>query len=242
MARLPRSIGDAVDHVGRLRDLARSDETARRGNDESHRIDGDLPLSPNEPVTQSPVKDSFGSSNVVENSLERTQRRMRWVAQVSEYWPLESLANLKDSDILDGSITSMLPRAMMGGDAIASAPTLHTMSPLPSIPPRGRILLLGSGPGHPSLLTSGTAAALRVADLVLSDKLVPEAVLNMIPKREKFNYHMATCINADVDVEVCIARKFPGNADRAQEELSLAAVEAAKQGKVVVRVRRYPFA
>ena len=38
------------------------------------------------------------------------------------------------------------------------------------------------------------------------------------------------------DIEIRIARKFPGNAERAQEELCQAAVEAAKQGKVVVRV------
>jgi uroporphyrin-III C-methyltransferase len=39
------------------------------------------------------------------------------------------------------------------------------------------------------------------------------------------------------DIELRIARKFPGNADRAQEELMHAAVEGAQQGKIVVRVR-----
>lgn len=39
------------------------------------------------------------------------------------------------------------------------------------------------------------------------------------------------------DVELRIARKFPGNADRAQEELMHAALEGAQRGKVVVRVR-----
>jgi len=39
------------------------------------------------------------------------------------------------------------------------------------------------------------------------------------------------------DVELRVARKFPGNADRAQDELMNAALAAAQQGKVVVRVR-----
>ena len=38
------------------------------------------------------------------------------------------------------------------------------------------------------------------------------------------------------DIELRIARKFPGNADRAQDELMHAALEGARQGKVVVRV------
>jgi uroporphyrin-III C-methyltransferase len=59
------------------------------------------------------------------------------------------------------------------------------------------------------------------ADLVLSDKLVPEAVLDLVPK----------------SVEVRIARKFPGNADSAQQEMMEAAVDAANRGLTVVRVR-----
>jgi uroporphyrin-III C-methyltransferase len=77
----------------------------------------------------------------------------------------------------------------------------HTLD----IKKRGRILLVGSGPGHPSLLTIATHTALtRLADLVLSDKLVLNAVLKLIPKH----------------VPIRIARKISGNADGAQELLS----------------------
>lgn len=89
------------------------------------------------------------------------------------------------------------------------------------LPKNGRILLVGSGPGHPSLLTVATHLALtQQADVVLSDKLVPDAVLALIPKH----------------VHIRIARKFPGNADGAQIEMMEAAVEAAKKGLTVVRV------
>jgi uroporphyrin-III C-methyltransferase len=61
----------------------------------------------------------------------------------------------------------------------------------------------------------------RQADLVLSDKLVPEAVLDL-PK----------------SVEVRIARKFPGNAEGAQQEMmEAAAVDAANRGLTFVKVR-----
>ena len=100
--------------------------------------------------------------------------------------------------------------------------SIHSLALSPS-PPKGRILLVGSGPGHPSLLTIATHDALnKHADLVLSDKLVPAAVLALVPEH----------------VEVRIARKFPGNADGAQNELMEAAVEAARRGLTVVRVSR----
>jgi uroporphyrin-III C-methyltransferase len=54
----------------------------------------------------------------------------------------------------------------------------------------------------------------------LSDKLVPAAVLALIPQ----------------EVEVRIARKFPGNAEGAQNEMMEAAIEAARRGMTVVRV------
>ena len=47
-------------------------------------------------------------------------------------------------------------------------------------------------------------------------------------------------VDIELDVELRVARKFPGNADRAQDELMNAALAAAQQGKVVVRVRMRP--
>lgn len=209
---MPKGIGNAVDNVGRLRDKAKADEQVQRTEvsaskqplghvaqqELSYEYEGStLPSTPNEPVPQVPLDDSVQNIDTPgESSLTQTQRRMRWVAQVSEYWPLESLASL-DDDGIDGILSGtskVLPRAIMARepmssfDAIESAPTRHTMPGIavqrPSNATSGRILLVGSGPGHPSLLTLATSCALKSADLVLSDKLVPEGVLNAIPKRE----------------------------------------------------------
>jgi len=102
-------------------------------------------------------------------------------------------------------------------------PSRHSLDTRPQ--PLGQILLLGSGPGHPSLLTLAAYHTLtKQATFVLSDKLVPAPVLALIPSH----------------VPVKIAREFPGNADGAQNELMVEAVEAARRGEVVARVSLSP--
>ncbi|EKM61761.1 uncharacterized protein PHACADRAFT_112611 [Phanerochaete carnosa HHB-10118-sp] len=205
VTKLPKELGAAVVKVGQLRTLAKAstpiEAEAELNEDES------VP-TPNRPVPQRAVN---------ETAAEGARRRMKWVAQVSEYWPISRLAKMTQAEMeatLDGQ-----GRLLTNDSEVNS---LHGLSVIPTTP-SGRVLLVGSGPGHPSLLTIATRDALtKHADLVLSDKLVPDAVLALIPSH----------------VEVRIARKFPGNADGAQNELMEAAVEAAKQGRTVVRLKQ----
>jgi len=136
------------------------------------------------------------------------------LSQICEYWPLRRLASITDSDV----------------SAILSAYTAANSDKAPLTPStldsrltrRGRITLAGSGPGHPDLLTRATYNAIQAADFILADKLVPAGVLELIPRR----------------TPVYIARKFPGNAEAAQEELLSLGLEALKQGKHVLRLKQ----
>ncbi|KAK9449407.1 tetrapyrrole methylase [Limtongia smithiae] len=87
---------------------------------------------------------------------------------------------------------------------------------------KGRIALVGSGPGDPGLLTTSALEAITTADLVLCDKLVPKAVLDLIPEH----------------IETYIAKKFPGNAEAAQQELLNMGLAGANAGKYVVRLKQ----
>ncbi|PHH65769.1 hypothetical protein CDD81_1496 [Ophiocordyceps australis] len=89
-------------------------------------------------------------------------------------------------------------------------------------PPTGRLILAGSGPGHPSLLTLATLNALVHANLVLADKLIPPPILALIPRRTPLH----------------IARKFPGNADAAQAHLMALALSHVIAGRTVVRLKQ----
>ncbi|KAK3372371.1 tetrapyrrole methylase [Podospora didyma] len=147
-------------------------------------------------------------------------RRMRWLSQVCEYWPLKRLAAITDTDVQDILKTYQSP----DGPSLSSTND-SGMKPGHNVPrgaPTGRIILAGSGPGHPDLLTRATYKAIQSADLVLADKLVPSGVLDLIPRR----------------TPVSIARKFPGNADRAQEELLEQALDGVRAGRTVLRLKQ----
>lgn len=152
-------------------------------------------------------------------------RRMRWLAQVCEYWPLRRLVEIGEEDV-EGILRSYPGGGLSPGlssSATSSRPTegngkIGTPSPTRT----GRIILAGSGPGHPDLLTRATYKAIQTADLILADKLVPAGVLDLIPRR----------------TPVSIARKFPGNADRAQEELLQQALDGVRAGKTVLRLKQ----
>ncbi|KIK29795.1 hypothetical protein PISMIDRAFT_671749 [Pisolithus microcarpus 441] len=242
VAALPKEVGGAVIRIGQLRRLAREHEREAEGCGVIEETNGsDLDIegangdaedtsvnTPNQPV---PIRRADDSESIA----EAVRRRMRWVAQVSEYWSISQLSVLTEPEmraVLSGSIGLPSVGQHNHGERSPSQslPPLqtsqHGLQPiLSSVPSKkqGRILLVGSGPGHPSLLTLATHSALtKHADLILSDKLVPSAVLELIPRH----------------VELRIARKFPGNADGAQTEMMEAAVEAARRGLTVVRLKQ----
>lgn len=215
VAGLSKDVGAAVTKIGQLRKLAKRLTKENEVPTDSEGEDGTA-TTPNRPV---PIR-SPGGVTSEESRVEAARRQMRWVVQVSEYWPISRLATMTEYEmngILSGEIAHEGTIPLLSTDEKKSQHGLDLTRPQT----KGRIFLAGSGPGHPSLLTLATHTALtKHADIVLSDKLVPAPVLELIPPH----------------VEVRIARKFPGNADGAQVEMMEAAVEAANRGLTVVRV------
>lgn len=301
---LPAEIGRAVDNIAAIRSKIADLPASALVHDSSISADQEKvaaisfdeeddqiisePL--NTPVAQlgSPASSSNYFPNttktVAESFEDSRSRRMKWVAQVSEYWPIKIIGKLADSDIerilsdFDNSTTPRVPTADLTPAAsrstsysnlasmasaispsttskpvqIKASPlrargpsfsteeslglpgtpgTLHSLDisrPAPSHASTPRVLLLGSGPGHPSLLTLAALNALRTADLVLADKLVPSPVLQLIPST----------------VKTIIAKKFPGNAENAQIELQQLALDFVTErkslgkGGTVVRLKQ----
>lgn len=86
---------------------------------------------------------------------------------------------------------------------------------------RGIVYLVGAGPGDPRLLTLRGAEVLRGADVVVYDRLAPEAVLDLAPGSAERIY----------------AGKQPGSSTLDQDQINDLIVSRAKLGKTVVRLK-----
>ncbi|MBI4461605.1 MAG: uroporphyrinogen-III C-methyltransferase [Acidobacteria bacterium] len=86
---------------------------------------------------------------------------------------------------------------------------------------RGKVYLVGAGPGDPGLLTLKGKAALEQADVVIYDYLANPALLRYAPPRARLIY----------------AGKRAGKHKLSQEEINRLLVRYARAGKTVVRLK-----
>lgn len=204
---LPSNLGTAVERLGTVR---------RRIWEEDHRTYGT-----EEPATEIEDDDATAQRPSFNRLVSETDqnaaktRRMRWLSQMCEYWPLRRLASITDADI-----DTILQSYTVPSDIVP--PPLDALNPDICSRTKAMIILAGSGPGNPSLLTMATHRAIQTASVILADKLVPAPVLDLIPRR----------------TPVHIARKFPGNADAAQAELLSLGLEALQKGHIVLRLKQ----
>ena len=203
---LPHNFGDAVERLGTVR---------RRIWEEDHRPqaieEADPDIEDDDAAAQKPTFNQLVSE--ADHAALKT-RRMRWLSQICEYWPLRRLASITDADI-DQILQAYTSASSQG-------PPLGIADLEGRLVPKGRIILAGSGPGAPSMLTLATHRAIQCASVILADKLVPAPVLDLIPRR----------------TPVHIARKFPGNAEAAQTELLTLGLEALEKGHIVLRLKQ----
>ncbi len=86
---------------------------------------------------------------------------------------------------------------------------------------KGKVYLVGAGPGDPELLTLKALRLLRQADAVLHDDLVSPQVLTLVARKAQLH---------DVG-------KRSGRKSTHQEEIHFLMIELARQGLQVVRLK-----
>ncbi len=97
----------------------------------------------------------------------------------------------------------------------------HPTTPPHRHPAVGPVFLVGAGPGAPGLLTLRAVECLRLADLVIYDKLVPPRLLDFAnPAAERR----------------CVA-DLPGEHPQRWSVVVRVVIDAARQGKTVVRLK-----
>lgn len=106
-------------------------------------------------------------------------------------------------------------------DSIALLLRLGAIPLARSREPGGRVILVGSGPGDPDLITVRGLRAIAEADVLVVDRLAPRALWS----------------DARPGVEVIEVGKFPGAHRVSQPDVNRLVVERALAGQVVVRVK-----
>jgi uroporphyrin-III C-methyltransferase len=86
---------------------------------------------------------------------------------------------------------------------------------------KGKVYLVGSGPGDPELLTIKAMRIIEKAEVILYDQLPGKAILRMLPKHAE-----------KIDVG-----KYAGNHKLSQWQINELLVKRAREGKIVVRLK-----
>jgi len=107
-------------------------------------------------------------------------------------------------------------------DAVDGADRQAGMAAEAGTPSRaGRVSIVGGGPGDPGLITVTGLRRLREADVVVTDRLAPVALLEQLAP----------------GVYVVDAAKVPGGPAMRQDHINHALVEHARAGRAVVRLK-----
>jgi uroporphyrinogen III methyltransferase/synthase len=88
-------------------------------------------------------------------------------------------------------------------------------------PDAGRVYLVGAGPGDPGLMSVRSLELIAIADAIFYDRLIPPGALT----------------GARADAELVYVGKQPGVPSVPQEEIGERLIEAAREGKNVVRLK-----
>lgn len=210
---LPGNISEICNKIGELRTKIQEEDRL-----ELAKLQNDIDLVGEH--DDDAVNTSKLNSLVEEFNMTKEQKKLqrtRWLSQIVEYFPLSTLADLSLDDL---SVAYKEYNSIKKEDNEEESEPSHKKL---KVSKKGSISLVGSGPGSVSLLTLGALQEIHSADLILADKLVPQQVLDLIPKHR---------------TKLFIARKFPGNAEKAQKELLDMGLESLKRNEKVVRLKQ----
>jgi uroporphyrin-III C-methyltransferase/precorrin-2 dehydrogenase/sirohydrochlorin ferrochelatase len=120
----------------------------------------------------------------------------------------------------DGLFDGPIARAYLAGN-FAMANDLADRELAGAVPVRGRVSLVGAGPGDPDLLTVKAVRALQEADVIVADRLVGPKILD----------------RARRDARRILVGKTPGRPSPTQAEINAILVREASAGQYVVRLK-----
>jgi uroporphyrin-III C-methyltransferase/precorrin-2 dehydrogenase/sirohydrochlorin ferrochelatase len=141
----------------------------------------------------------------------------RWRTRIRTALPDLAQRRRYYDEVLHGGVPALVDAGQLGAAEHELARTLAA----PAQPRRGRVLLVGGGPGAAGLLTLDALRALQQADVILHDRLVSAEVLELARRDAQ-------------RIEVGKSGRGPSTD---QAEIQRLLIEHARAGHVVVRLK-----
>ncbi len=158
---------------------------------------------------ESLIPASYGRlAGILGEFRDRVKERFKRVADRRIFW----------EKIVQGSVAEMV---YAGQDEAARISLQQALDRESGEPARGEVYLIGGGPGDPDLLTFRALRLMQQADVVVYDRLVTPAVLELARR----------------DAERIYAGKERDNHAIPQGDINLLLVRLAKEGKRVARLK-----
>ncbi|PKY13629.1 tetrapyrrole methylase [Rhizophagus irregularis] len=153
--------------------------------------------------------------------------RMRWMSKFCEDWTIEDLRKL-DDNFIENLLPYYEKHIVPSFETLTSNKAKNVEKEMEGINEnetrKGTLILVGAGPGDPSLLTHKATEALSNADLVVSDRLIPSEIFSTV----KCEIRLASAKSG--------AQKS-SKSDESQEEIQNWCLEGLEKDKNVVRLK-----
>ncbi|KAF8950202.1 hypothetical protein BGZ46_004671 [Entomortierella lignicola] len=217
-------------------------------------------------------------------------KRMGWMSRFCEQWKMEDLATLDEQSMvvilsgfkddivysndqvleklrsaatLEASVSESELRKEQNGVISDNVTATENFETDKLHQPKGRLILVGAGPGDPELLTRKAVRLLEEADLVVADRLIPMDVIDLAkgevriaPKKRTIlpieqaqidaspipstssgtSISSSSTISADSEVGESVHR--PKSSDFIQDQLNEWCLQGLLEGKTVVRLKQ----
>ena len=147
-------------------------------------------------------------ATMVEGFRERVKNRFTKTGEIRRFW----------EKVLEGPVVELL---FAGKDKLAEQELARAVEQGEAPDNRGEVYLVGAGPGDPDLLTFRALRLMQQADVVVYDRLVSAAILDLVRRDAEFIY----------------AGKERNKHAIPQENINALLVRLAKEGKRVLRLK-----
>ena len=160
-----------------------------------------------------------------ESFAELAQLLARYRERIKQYVPDVKKRRLWYENLLSSEVPGLLKSQKIEAATTlleqslqnASADTVTSEEKRPT----GKVILVGAGPGDPGLLTIQAMRELQLADVIVHDRLVSDAVLNLARR----------------DAERILVAKRSGDHQSTQEQINTILVREANKDQRVVRLK-----